>query len=678
MSIEFPERVIDIGDKRRSGMYLSFESETPTNIGVQIRGDGIPGRFRLVRKNTGEDENPWEDINIEDADIAFGVGEPDKAPTGGNFSLSYNGDSTGLVGLAFDITAGALQTALNANPAIGAGAVTVSKSGSVYAIAWVAVGARSQLAAVTTSLVPQVITNAITRVQTGDANDTEVQLLRLIRKPYAMQDVWTPYSGGEFTATEKQAGTAAKKSIRRLIFNAPPYGGTFIVNFPKPEIVKITTTANVAAKQVWTATVDPAASAAALQSKFFTSGDDVGPVWWYFTYNGTGTSPGIPAGGRTLAIPLVTADVAASIASKITAAIHADTKFDAVLNGLTVTVTASASGARAVPADGNTVSIAFGEVTPGSSGGLGGKYFALYDATGGLAVWYALPPYSSAVAPAGAQALTRQIQVNLNPGDTAATVASVTAAAINTDGSYTATFTGNIVTATDSVGGERDDAVAATSGFAITINQQGLAITANVAYNATGQALQNALQNYWIVTKINRGYSLQCSRTGAQPPFTTDTDSLLYPNGIEGTLNLNTYGMFLAFSQTTEDFLSLVFEGEISYPGGLPFTFYRESIQVFRDIIDIGTMLPGPTLDISEQEGTSALVTGEEEHTITFPAVFSSAPSIVEVSLMIPSGGTIFTLAVESDTITAAGFKVALGLDVPAGAGYKVSWRAKL
>src|SRR4051812_23515326 len=114
MAVEFPETVIDIGDKNRSGMYRDFDTETGTGIGRLVRGDGVPRKFRLVRRNDIGGEVPWQDVNIEDAAIAFGVGEPDKEPASGTWALSYAADTTGLLALPFDVSALVLQAALNA------------------------------------------------------------------------------------------------------------------------------------------------------------------------------------------------------------------------------------------------------------------------------------------------------------------------------------------------------------------------------------------------------------------------------------------------------------------------------------------------------------------------------------------------------------------------------------
>ena len=67
--------------------------------------------------------------------LQIGVGALDKRPTAGTFAMTADGNGTGLTALPFDVSAAALQSALNANAAVsGAGGVTVVASNSFYTI----------------------------------------------------------------------------------------------------------------------------------------------------------------------------------------------------------------------------------------------------------------------------------------------------------------------------------------------------------------------------------------------------------------------------------------------------------------------------------------------------------------------------------------------------------------
>jgi len=97
------------------------------------------------------------------------------------------------------------------------------------------------------------------------------------------------------------------------------------------------------------------------------------------------------------------------------------------------------------------------------AGSLDGKYFKLYDKAGSVGVWIALNNGATAQ-PAGATACTRQIKITtINTADSAASVATKLAAALDADAQYTAAAWGDLCSVTDAIIGPRTAAVDGTA-----------------------------------------------------------------------------------------------------------------------------------------------------------------------------------------------------------------------
>lgn len=671
MPVEFPTRIIDIGDPRKLGMYRDFDGEIGMRLNQAIRGDGLPQKYRLVKKSESG-ENPWEDVNIEGAQIVFTVGLADKFPSAGTFKLTYGGDSTGLTALAFDITKADLQTALNANPAIaaGGGSVTVTKIGSYFSIQWNQVGARTALELDASGLEPQCDNDGVTVYRVGDVGSAAIQVLCLIQVAYAQQDVWETLADGGLEVQEVQAGSATKKCVRRLVFTEPAYDGTFILNFPKPQVTRITCKSNAIVKQVFTVdTVD----GSALGGKYFVCADSAGAVNVWFN-TGASVAPSAPVGGRNLQVTITAADTAATVGTKLATALDADAQFVAVNSGSFVTVTQASAGIRLAPVDVNTT-FTINQTVEGTAGTLKGKYLILQDENGSVAVWFSV---AGSAIPSGALEEARDIEVAVLDGDNAVAVATALRAALDADAAFAATRTNAVVVVTDAVGGPRDNATNGDSTLALATTTEGKAITAQVPYNAKAEDLQNALENSWLVTKTGRNFRLRSAALGVQPDFELVTDELIYPNGIQGVINLNTFQMFLAFANTEDDFLTLIFEGEITFPDQLPFTFYREPILVYRDVTKNSGAIPLPTLETLTREGTVNLSNGIMFEPVFFSSAFSAPPTSILLTLWVPSdAGEAFHVVVDASTVSTIGFTILQSQATP-NVGYKVSYRAKL
>lgn len=98
----------------------------------------------------------------------------------------------------YNVTAAALQTALNATAAIGANGVTVTKptAAAIYAVLWNTVGAKSLLLASVVSALTPDSSAVISEVVTGSASVAEKQIIRLVRTPAALQTTWAQITDG--------------------------------------------------------------------------------------------------------------------------------------------------------------------------------------------------------------------------------------------------------------------------------------------------------------------------------------------------------------------------------------------------------------------------------------------------------------------------------------------------
>lgn len=224
-----PEWIFNIASPTRDGMLESFTSQQVATDEIFIRNDGNARRFRLVAPSSDDPLFPWADVDLDSAVVEFAIGAVDQAPTAGTFSGSSNGDTTGLTSLAYNVSAATLQTALNTNPDVISGGATVSvtKYGTAYVITWSATGARNLIVWSGTNLTPE-CTCSGTRMQTGDGSHVEIQVLRVIQRPYAYVAPTTAYPSAAVSITNLQTGTADLPSIQRIKLDPAPYGGTFV------------------------------------------------------------------------------------------------------------------------------------------------------------------------------------------------------------------------------------------------------------------------------------------------------------------------------------------------------------------------------------------------------------------------------------------------------------------
>jgi hypothetical protein len=129
--------------------------------------------------------------------IKVSLGPIDDVPTAGTFTVTYGANTTSA--LAYNITAAAFQTALNALASItSAGGVVVTKVGDNYTIEFNSTGDRTAFTANTGALFP-LSTAVISVVQDGTGTSPEIVIFHLRQSSVVNATSWT--SVGTGTAT---------------------------------------------------------------------------------------------------------------------------------------------------------------------------------------------------------------------------------------------------------------------------------------------------------------------------------------------------------------------------------------------------------------------------------------------------------------------------------------------
>lgn len=131
------------------------------------------------------------------------LGNPSWVPTGGTFTLTFGADTTSA--LAYNITAAALQTALEGLASIGAGNVRVSKGGYAYQVEFIGTLALADQSLLSAASAGNLLTPAssitISETRVGSDSVNELQTIQLFRLPIAIQGTWgaitEPHPGWE-------------------------------------------------------------------------------------------------------------------------------------------------------------------------------------------------------------------------------------------------------------------------------------------------------------------------------------------------------------------------------------------------------------------------------------------------------------------------------------------------
>ena len=637
-----PARFYDIYAPQKNGVYGNVFGQAADDIQSFIAGDAIKQRIALLAPAANTTLRNFDFIDPTGATVEFGIGGIDggrvfNPPTGGTFQLSYNGSTTGLTVLAYDITAAALKAALEANTTFNPGGntvtVTVTKYATgVYRVAWDQVGVRFLFAADGSNLTPGSTATA-SRVVTGSASVKEVQIVRLLQRPYAYNATWSALSSAAASVTQLQTGTSALPSIQRVSLDPEPYDGSLIVTFGKTQVVRVLCKANTGAVAEISTVQTVADVASSLGGLYFTIYDNVGPVRVWIDVANASTAPGVPAGGRLLEVNISADATAAAVATAVQGAVDADSKFAATVSSNLVVITDSNTGTRTdIAAGTSTFTVAC--TTQGVNSSLDDKYFLIYDDSNqSVAVWLTV---DSASPPSGVTDAARYLTVAIGAADSASTIGGLIATVVDADADFTAANASGIVTITNAVNGTRTAATSGDSGFGVSVTGSGIVMSPVIAWNAAEQDLQLAIDpDAEVVTVSKSGpfsWDFKFVENGSRSALATDVTGLKVPIGLQGTLSLNTEQMLAA--SVANDFapFDAIIEGVVTFSGELPWVFYQEIVTINPRLLDFSTLAPNGFLTYltATAGGDVSIATDDTEVTIS-P---SGAASNITLSLI--------------------------------------------
>ena len=292
-------------------------------------------------------------------------------------------------------------------------------------------------------------------------------------------------------------------------------------------------------------------SAAALDGKYFTLTDDIGTVaYWYDVDNNGTAAPTVSGAYRYVKIAtVITADTAATVATKTSQYLDLDVKFSSTVSISTITVVNTFNGDVTVGGAGTSGFTIAKTVIGTSDNSIDGEYFKIYDEDGSVAVWYNV----SGIAPEPFHGCNRAISVtSVVYGDAATVVASKTAAVLSL---WSPSLLGSVITLTDPVVGGRAAPSAGTlgsNGFSATTSTNGsnaipetILVPSSIsiyplATNTVQDVIDSINQNSMIEAVANSTPSLlftNATRDELYVPSTGYTTSLAYghnPDPISG------------------------------------------------------------------------------------------------------------------------------------------------
>ncbi len=302
----------------------------------------------------------------------------------------------------------------------------------------------------------------------------------------------------------------------------------------------------------------------------------------------------IPSGGRRISIPLNPASTSGTIASAVQTGLDADAQFVATISGSGVAITDAAYGARTEIASGNSF-FTVARTTTGAFGDLHGKSFLIYDDTNQSVAVYLTE--TGATPPAGNLALdaSRYISVTILFDDDASEVGGKILTPVHADADFTCTGTSTL-TITNATNGDRGTAIDTDTGFAVAVTIAGMSLAVNIPVDATDTALETLLGSGFDVTKSgNFTWDITFGVNGVQNAFTAVTTGVALPLTVKGQISLATTTCLAAFDAQTEDNITAIEELQVTFPGKSPWTVYRNTITIFKDVIDFSTLAPPPT-----------------------------------------------------------------------------------
>ena len=213
----------------RTGLaFGNFNGSSQITNPIVTLGDTARFELYLV-EDTGLNTYPRQEVPFPGSPgIRVAVGPIDEPPLAGTWTVSFGGDTTSA--LAYNITAAALATALNALASItAAGGVTVSKIADNYNIVFNQNGARGDITTNPAALIP-LSAATVAVLQVGTSTRPQIALVHLQRTIAGLATSFSPTAASAITIENLSAWNGSRATYRASI--APdPKGGSFTLAF---------------------------------------------------------------------------------------------------------------------------------------------------------------------------------------------------------------------------------------------------------------------------------------------------------------------------------------------------------------------------------------------------------------------------------------------------------------
>lgn len=588
--------IIATDDPTAKTLLQDIFSESTATQPELVRRDGRNRTIRFVQRNDSTSGVLWSDSGYDaSSTVEVAIGSSNTPPTSGTFALEFNGDSTGLTALTYNISAVNIATALNANPAISAaGDVTVSKSATdgEYIVVFNDDGAQNLITIDVDSLVPPCVGN-VERIQAGDGTTNEIQRVTFKQSYLAYSDNFSASSSGSISVTENQAGSATQPKIQTVTITENVIGGTFTLQASQAQVATVSCQGTTGTVHKFRIVIPSAVSG--LNSQYIDLYDASGPVRIWFDFNNTGSAPQTPTGGRLVEVNSA-ADTATGWAVGLNTALAADSGLDilagpgygadfGILLGVKTLVTVENGS------NGSASALTVTNTAP-SFGSLDQTGFIIYDKYGSVGVW--INRSASATVPTGLEATNRLIQVTsiatTGTGtllSSATQVATAIAAAVDADAEFTATSSSGTVTITNVSAGNRTAPSTTTPYLGAQETTAGYTIAGSFPIDATSQDLEDVFGDIYRVTLVDdHSWQFVAIENGTNATLSAGGTGLVYAPVFTGILALNSWPMALAFAATTDDSIESTLEVQVTEPGGNPIKVLNIPVTIRRDVID--------------------------------------------------------------------------------------------
>jgi hypothetical protein len=659
--------IVNTDSPSNDELLVGMGSEQTAGNMAFIRREGRNRKLRFA-KRTGNDRRPFTDADIDPGSVvSMAIGTPDLPPTSGTFGFSYNGVGVGDGTLDYNISAAALETALNANIEIGiAGGVTVqSATPGSWIVTFNLANPRFPFVEYANVLIPISQVN-FTTIQEGGSVTQQITLITLRQNYLAFSNDFAPGSAGSIAAEHVQTGDATKPDVYRIAISGDPNGGSWLLTSTQAQTLLISPQANSDpssfAKWYFDGFVTPtAADYTNIVGTYVDLEDEVGPVRFYARVNGAGPVPPAPAGGRIVSVPITDPNPdstnltdAQYIAHAYYVGIIADSKFDgtATQNSLQdFAVIAATPGQRSIAAKFAGYFTVRLDQTAGD-GPYQSTYFAFGDSHGSVAAWFNVA--ARGVRPAEVDAFARVIEVTtVTAGMSAAGVGGALQTLLDADAEFVATLSGSQVTVAQAFAGPRDAASNGTAPLGIVQTREGRTIASVFPWDASAGQIQQFIGTAYSVSGDTAGtWDLIGVENGAGAALTVNGDGLTFAATWEGTFILSTVNLFLAFAALPAGTsITSKFEIQVVEPGQQPAKVYQGDCEIRADVIDANNLVtpgaPNPTNNITFLPSVTALTGGGASKLdgvttagVTVPRMYAFRDSVGQIQFYALIAGT--------------------------------------